>query len=133
MSWLETFSSWATRCVSSSWGMLLALLVFCSWLVVGPIIGWGNAWFYFDAVASAAAFFLLFLLQRSQTKDSMALHLKVNELLAALHKASPRLINIEDLSEAEIVDLHERFQKLQESDTAAHSIEEISPVPVPAS
>jgi low affinity Fe/Cu permease len=108
--------------------MLAALLVLVYWLVFGPIMGWGNAWFYFDAVASAAAFFLLFLLQRSQTKDSMALHLKVNELLAALHKASPRLINIEDLSEAEIVHLHDRFEKLQSQDRSSHSIEDIGPM-----
>ena len=89
LKWLESFSSAATRFVSSSWGMLAGVLVFAYWLVAGPLIGWGNAWFYFDAIASAAAFFLLFLLQRSQTKDSMAPHLKINELLAALNKASP--------------------------------------------
>ncbi len=68
LKWLESFSSSATRFVSSSWGMLSGVLVFVYWLVAGPLIDWGNAWFYFDAVASAAAFFLLFLLQRSQTK-----------------------------------------------------------------
>lgn len=73
----------------------------------------------------ASSTHLLFLLQRSQTKDGMALHLKVNEPLAALHKASPRLINIEDLSKAEIVRLHDRFEKLQSQDTSSHSIDEI--------
>jgi len=105
--------------------MLSAVVVIAYWLVAGPIVGWGNAWFYVDAIASAAAFFLLFLLQRSQTKDSMALHLKINELLAALNKASPGLINIEDLGEAELTQLHDRFQELREKDATAHSIEEV--------
>jgi low affinity Fe/Cu permease len=126
MNWLETCSSTATRFVSSSWGMLTGILVFAYWLLAGPLIGWGNAWFYFDAIASAAAFFLLFLLQRSQTKDSMALHLKINELLAALNKASPGLINVEDLGEDEITQMHDDFKKLQNGDTASHSIDEIS-------
>jgi low affinity Fe/Cu permease len=128
MQWLEIFSSWATRFVSSSWGMLSAVVVIAYWLIAGPIVGWGEAWFYVDAIASAAAFFLLFLLQRSQTKDSMALHLKINELLAALNKASPGLINIEDLGEADLTQLHDRFQELQKKDTAAHSIEEVTSV-----
>jgi low affinity Fe/Cu permease len=71
MNWLEAFSSAATGFVSSSWGMLTAVLVLVFWLVTGPILGWGEAWFYFDAITSAAGFYLLFLLQRSQTKDSM--------------------------------------------------------------
>jgi low affinity Fe/Cu permease len=126
MKWLEHFSNAATRFVSSSWGMLSAALILAFWFVAGPIVGWGNAWFYFDAVASAAAFFLLFLLQRSQTKDSMALHLKINELLAALNKASPGLINVEDLGEDEIIKMHDDFEKLQGQDTASHSIEEVA-------
>jgi low affinity Fe/Cu permease len=126
MKWLEIFSSSATRFVSSSWGMLSAVLVLAYWIIAGPILGWGNAWFYVDAIASAAAFFLLFLLQRSQTKDSMALHLKINELLAALNKASPSLINIEDLGEAEIMQMHDRFQALQKKDRSSHSIEDVA-------
>jgi low affinity Fe/Cu permease len=49
---------------------------------------------------------------RAQTKDSIALHLKINELLAALNKASPGLINIEDLGEGDLTQLPERYQEI---------------------
>lgn len=60
----------------------------------------------------------------------MALHLKINELLAALNKASPVLINVEDLGEDELMQMHDDFQELQKNDTASHSIEEVTKPPV---
>jgi low affinity Fe/Cu permease len=59
-------------------------------------------------------FLMVFLLQRSQNKDSLAMQVKLNELLASVKGASNRLINIEDLSEDEMRDLHDRYQKLME-------------------
>ena len=57
---------------------------------------------------------MVFLLQRSQNKESLAMQVKLNELLGAVKGASNRLINIEDLSEDEVRDLHDRYQKLLE-------------------
>jgi low affinity Fe/Cu permease len=73
---------------------------------------------------------MVFQIQRAQNKDSHAIHLKLNELLAALHGASNRLINVEDLSESEIALLHKHFKRLaelaknEETLTESHSIEE---------
>ena len=58
---------------------------------------------------------MVFLIQRAQNKDALALHLKLNELVAAMQGASSRLIDIEDLSEDEVVrTLHEHYRKLSE-------------------
>ena len=73
---------------------------------------------------------MVFLIQRSQNKDSRAVHLKLNEMVAALQGASNRLINVEDLTEAEIRLLHAHYQRLvtiakrEGSLTDSHSIEE---------
>jgi low affinity Fe/Cu permease len=73
---------------------------------------------------------MVFLIQRSQNKDSRAVHLKLNEIVAALQGASNRLINVEDLTEAEISLLHGHYQRLvtmAKRDvklTESHSIEE---------
>jgi low affinity Fe/Cu permease len=75
-------------------------------------------------------FLMVFLIQRSQNKDALAIHLKLNELVAALHGASNRLIDIEDLSERDLQQLHKHFAQLakraaDESDIAqSHSVEE---------
>jgi low affinity Fe/Cu permease len=73
---------------------------------------------------------MVFLIQRAQNKDALAIHLKLNELVAAVEGSSNRLIDVEDLTEAEIKLLHEHFRKLAQMAkkdstlTATHSIEE---------
>jgi low affinity Fe/Cu permease len=73
---------------------------------------------------------MVFLIQRSQNKDAQAIHLKLNEIVAALEGASNRLIDVEDLTEDEIKTLHKYYQRLvtmAKKDiqlTQSHSIEE---------
>jgi low affinity Fe/Cu permease len=73
---------------------------------------------------------MVFLIQRAQNKDSIAIHLKLNEIVAALEGASNRLIDVEDLSEAEIAALQKYYLKLiqlakkDDNLTMTHSIEE---------
>jgi low affinity Fe/Cu permease len=73
---------------------------------------------------------MVFLIQRTQNKDSLAIQVKLNELLASQKGASNRLINLEDWSEEDIVALHQRFAKLSDrleaaaDDCESHSIVE---------
>jgi low affinity Fe/Cu permease len=73
---------------------------------------------------------MVFLIQRSQNKDSQAIHLKLNEIVASLQGASNRLINVEDLTEDEVRMLHRHYQTLAQlakrdaTLTASHSVEE---------
>jgi low affinity Fe/Cu permease len=73
---------------------------------------------------------MVFLIQRTQNKDAQAIHLKLNEIVAALEGASNRLIDVEDLTEGEIETLHEHYQKLVQLAkkdlklTQSHSVEE---------
>ena len=75
-------------------------------------------------------FLMVFLIQRSQNKDALAVHLKLNEIVAAFEGASNRLINCEDLSEDEVRTLHRHYARLvaMARDDAtlgqSHSIEE---------
>jgi len=72
----------------------------------------------------------VFLIQRSQNKDSLAIHLKLNELVAAMQGASNRLIDVETLTEQELATLHRYFGELAAlartaaNLTESHSVEE---------
>jgi low affinity Fe/Cu permease len=125
MSWLEKASDRAARFASSSWGMGAVAVLFGTWIAVGAVAGWAETWFYVDAAACAIMLAMLFLLKRAQAKHNMAMHLKLNELLAAVTQASPKLINIEDLSEEDIQRLRRRFNKLRRANRGSRSIEEI--------
>src|SRR3954449_11670585 len=120
MQWLERLTQQATDFVSSPWGTLTALAIIAVWLGSVPFLGWSRAWDLIDEVVFASSFLLLFLLQRGQTKATLAMQVKLNELLAAEHRASHQLINVENRSEGEVRELHDRYQKLQERGPGPH-------------
>jgi len=128
---LEWFSRRATAWTGGSWAFIIALGVIVVWAVTGPLFGFSDTWqLVINTGTTVVTFLMVFLIQRSQNKDALAVHLKLNEIVAALEGASNRLIDIEDLTEEEIQTLHEHYQKLvgmakgDSKLTESHSIEE---------
>ena len=120
-----------TRWAGSSWGFGSALAVVIVWAVTGPIFQWSDTWqLVINTGTTIVTFLMVFLIQRSQNKDSLAIQLKLNELVAAVRGASNRLIDVEDITEEEMHILHKHYQRLAEmaekdEDVASsHSIEE---------
>jgi low affinity Fe/Cu permease len=129
---LERFSHRVTVWAGSSRAFGLALLALIAWAATGPLLGFSESWqLVVNTGTTIVTFLMVFLIQRSQNKESQAVQLKLNELLAAQQGASNRLINVEDLNEQHIKELHERFgsltRKLEtaKSNGEAHSVEEV--------
>ena len=128
---LERFSHQATVWAGSSWAFIVALSVIVIWAATGPLFGFSDTWqLVINTGTTIVTFLMVFLIQRTQNKDALALHLKLNEIVAALEGASNRLIDVEDLTEGEIQTLHNHYQKLaamakrDSKLTVSHSIEE---------
>ena len=128
---LERFSRRATEATGTSTAFILALLVIIVWIVTGPMFHFSDTWqLVINTGTTIIKFLMVFLIQRSQNKDALAIHLKLNEIVAALAGASNRLIDVEDLTEAEINTLHTHYQALvamAKKDlklTQSHSVEE---------
>ena len=80
---------------------------------VGPLFRFSDTWqLVINTGTTIITFLMVFLIQRAQNKDSLAIHLKLNELVAALEGASNRLIDVEDLSEAELKVLRRFYRGL---------------------
>src|ERR1051325_2332377 len=93
---LERASRWATRWAGSSAAFGIAVGTIVVWGVTGPLFGFSDTWqLVINTGTTIVTFLMVFLIQRSQNKDSQALHLKLNEIVAALEGASNRLINVE--------------------------------------
>ncbi|GAB3976712.1 hypothetical protein GCM10028806_36850 [Spirosoma terrae] len=127
----EKFASRATQATGSSTAFLLALLTVLIWIVTGPIFGYSDTWqLVINTGTTIITFLMVFLIQKSQNKDSLAMQIKLNELIAVNRKASNRLLNVEDLTEAELHALHQFFgvlaerAKAESSLSESHSIEE---------
>jgi low affinity Fe/Cu permease len=128
---LERFSRRVTIWSGSSWAFTLAMAVVIVWAATGPMFHYSDTWqLVINTGTTIVTFLMVFLIQRAQNKDSLAIQIKLNELLASQQGASNRLINLEDWSEDDIIGLHSRFAKLSErlnhaaSDCEAHSISE---------
>jgi low affinity Fe/Cu permease len=128
---LEKFSKIVCNWTGSSAAFGLACAVILVWLVTGPIFGFSDTWqLVINTGTTIVTFLMVFLIQRSQNKESLAVQLKLNELVAAVEGASNRLIDIEDLTEEELHALHRHYAKLvamsrkDASLTTSHSVEE---------
>jgi len=101
------------------------------WGITGPIFHYSNTWLLIaNTGTSIITFLMVFLIQKSQNKESIAVQLKLNELIAASNQASNRLLNIQDLSKSELNKLYEHYRTLVEltqkaqSNTQSHSVED---------
>src|SRR5438034_10475399 len=89
---LEKFAHAATQWTGSSWAFLLAALVVVVWAASGPIFGYSEMWqLVINTGTTIVTFLMVFLIQRSQNKESMAVQLKLNEIVAAISGASNRM------------------------------------------
>ena len=113
--YLENFSRAVCRWTGGSSAFAIACGIVLVWLISGPFFGFSDTWqLVINTGTTIVTFLMVFLIQRVQNKDSQAIHLKLNELVAAVHGASNRLINVENLTEEELKTLHAHFCKLVE-------------------
>jgi low affinity Fe/Cu permease len=112
---LESFSAAVTRWTGSSSAFAVAVAVILVWAVTGPLFGFSDTWqLVINTSTTIVTFLMVFLIQRAQNKDARAIQLKLNELVAASGRASNRLIDVEDLTEAELETLHKFYVKLSQ-------------------
>jgi low affinity Fe/Cu permease len=110
---VERLAQAATRWTGSTAAFLLAVVAVLVWGASGPIFRWSDTWqLVMNTTSSIVTFLLVFLIQRSQNKDALAIHLKLNEIIAAMEGASKSVVNVEDLSETELQRLKEHYQRL---------------------
>lgn len=125
------FAGLSTRWTGSTAGFIVATLSVVVWAVSGPIFHYSDTWqLTINTATTVITFLMVFLIQRSQNKSSLAIQLKLNELVAAIEGASNRLISVEDLSEHDLGVLHAHYERLSEMAknerrlTESHSVEE---------
>ena len=103
----DRFADGANRVFGGSVAFVAAAGAVLLWAAMGPVFGFGEKWqLTINTGTTIVTFLMVFLIQHSQNKQTEAMHLKLNELLASHHEASNHLISVEDLSEEELQTLH---------------------------
>jgi len=128
---LSRFATLASVWTGSTYAFIFAASIIVIWLISGPIFHFSDTWqLVINTGTTIITFLMVFLIQRAQNKDALAVHMKLNELVAAVKGASNRLIDVESLSEQDLRVLGRHYHELavlarQAADIAeSHSVEE---------
>jgi low affinity Fe/Cu permease len=108
---------------SAAFGTAFGIILI--WAITGPVFKYSDTWqLVINTGTTIITFLMVFLIQKSQNKDSKAIQLKLNELIAASRYASNRMVDIEDLTEDELDVLHKYYQTLSDMAENEHDIHE---------
>lgn len=117
------FATWVTKATGSSTAFFVAFLVVFIWGLSGPLFHYSESWqLVINTGTTIVTFLMIFVIQHSQNKDTMALHLKLNELIAANEFTSNRLVDSEDLTEEELMVIKKYYKRLSENTSAEDSV-----------
>jgi low affinity Fe/Cu permease len=129
--WLANLSLTATEWAGGSLAFAIAVAVILIWALTGPLFHFSDTWqLVINTGTTIVTFLMVFLIQRAQNKESKAVQLKLNEIVAAVQGASNRLIDVESLSEEEIDVLRKHYAEISREAEKngnireSHSIEE---------
>ena len=127
----EKFALKVTRAAGSTPAFLSAFALILIWAFLGPVFNYSEGWqLVVNTGTTIITFLMVFLIQKSQNKDSIAIQLKLNELVAANELASNRLVSVEDMTEEELKVIQKyysklsAFAKMEETLQQFHSIDE---------
>lgn len=127
----EKFASAATKAAGSTPAFIAACIIIIAWIITGPLFDYSDTWqLVINTGTTIITFLMVFLIQKTQNKDAIVVQIKLNELVAADPWASNRIVNIEDLTEEELILLHNfyvQLSRMAKNDTnlnVSHSIEE---------
>lgn len=127
----DSFSAKVTKGTGSPWAFIIALVVVVVWAITGPVFKFSDTWqLVINTGTTIITFLMVFVIQQSQNKDTIALQLKLNELIASSRNASNRLIDVEDFTQDELEVLKAFYVRLSEKAAkennlkATHSIED---------
>jgi len=129
--WFEGFANKATKAAGSSTAFISAVLLILGWIAAGPLFHYSDIWqLVINTATTIITFLMVFLIQKTQNKDALAIQIKLNELVAANAGASNRIVSVEDLTEEELIRLNEYYTRLAEitkmekTRKSSHSIED---------
>ncbi|MFB3389690.1 low affinity iron permease family protein [Flavobacterium sp. LAR06] len=127
----EEFATKVSKAAGSTTAFIGAFLIVVGWAVSGPIFDYSETWqLVINTGTTIITFLMVFLIQKAQNKDSLAIQLKLNELVASSKYASNSLVDIESMTEEEMIIVQKYYQRLselakkEESIRTSHSIGE---------
>ena len=116
-SWFTRLTKWTAHVSGRPVTFILACVIILGWAFLGPYFGFSDTWqLVINTSTTIVTFLMVFLIQSTQSRDTRALHLKLDELIRVNRTARNSLLNLEEMSEAEIEQAKETFERLVATD-----------------
>ena len=107
------FARWLSEKLGSSFVFIFALFLVIVWLLTGPYFQFSNTWqLVINTLGSVVTFLMVFLIQNTQNRDTIALHLKLDEIIRSSENAHNELLKVEQLDDKDLEELHKRYENL---------------------
>jgi len=111
------FAQITSQAVGSSWSFIFAVLIILVWAVTGPMFHYSDTWqLVINTGTTIITFLMVFLIQNTQNRDAKAIHLKLDELIKGVKGARTSLVNLEELSDADLERLHKEFERIHHAE-----------------
>jgi low affinity Fe/Cu permease len=112
--WFGRFAAKASGWLGSKWAFAGAGMVIVVWAVTGPVFHFSDTWqLVINTGTTIVTFLMVFLIQNTQNRDARAINLKLNELIRAIDKARDQMIDIENLTDLELDELHAKYEQIK--------------------
>jgi low affinity Fe/Cu permease len=109
----DRLAKWASRASGRPSAFTLAVLVIAGWVLTGPVFGYSDTWqLVINTATTIVTFLMVFLIQNTQSRDTEAMQIKLDELIRATEAASNALLDLEELDEATLDRYRQRYEGL---------------------
>src|SRR5213078_1140705 len=100
--------------LGSAWAFASAILIILIWGLTGPTFHYSNTWqLIINTGTTIVTFLMVFLIQNTQNRDAKAVHLKLDEIIRALKGARNELVDLEKLSDEDLISLEKQFERVR--------------------
>jgi low affinity Fe/Cu permease len=108
------FAKRSSMVLGSAWAFAAAILIIVVWALTGPVFHYSDTWLLIiNTVTTIVTFLMVFLIQNTQNRDAKAAHLKLDEVIRALKGARNELIDLEKLTDEDLISLEKQFERVR--------------------
>jgi len=112
-SFIEKISGSITKASGSNLVIVASFIFVLVWIISGPFFNFSQNWLQIvNTFSSIVTFLMVFLIQKAQNKDYLAIQIKLNELLSSHELANNQMVNVENKSEEELEFINEKYSKI---------------------
>ena len=129
----DRLAKWASRASGRPAAFTLAALVIAAWIVTGPFFGYSDTWqLVINTATTVVTFLMVFLIQNTQSRDTEAMQIKLDELIRATEAASNALLDLEELDEATLDRYRQAYEQLARKSRELARVDSGSATPHPS-